>query len=104
MPCICEPNDACDLHAASCIVCPRPCHGHPERMVVIYNLKRLGVYESLRAAWLALQARVQQDLDAGTLSWLTLEQMIHVHPEGDERPKSVLTFYPLRDIAADNKW
>lgn len=104
MPCVCEPNDACDLHAASCITCPRPCRGHPHKMVVIYNLARLGVYDSLRAAWLALKVRVQQDIDACTLSYLTLEQMVHVHPENDARPSSVLTFYRLRDIAADNEW
>jgi hypothetical protein len=104
MPCICETDDACDLHMASCITCQRPCRGHPEQMVVIYNLERLGVFTGLQNAWLALKARVQQDIEAGTLSWLTLEQMVHVHPEGDERPKSVLAFYQLRDIAADNGW
>jgi len=35
---------------------------------------------------------------------LTLEEMIHVHPEGDESPVSILIFYRLRDIACDNGW
>lgn len=74
------------------------------RWVVRYMMRKLGTYDGLERAWKALKAAIERDIDAGTLTMMALEEMVHVHPEGQERPSDVLTFYPLRDLASDNGW
>lgn len=102
--CVCEPRDACDWHMAACATCPRPCQGHSQQVEVLYNLRQLGVYHTLKAAWLALKERIQRDIDSGSLSYLSLEQMVHLQPVGNNRPDKAMGFYQVRDIAADHGW
>lgn len=32
LPCICEENNPCDYHAATCVVCEGKCKGHPSHL------------------------------------------------------------------------
>lgn len=102
--CICEAGDACDLHMASCTTCERPCQGHPQPVEVLYKLQSLGIFPTLREAWTALKARIQQDIESGCLTLLALEEMVHLQPVGNHRPNMVMGFYQARDIASDQGW
>lgn len=103
-PCVCEAGDACDFHRATCITCLGSCQGHPSLTEVLYNLEVLGVFPTLREAWLALKERVQHDLDRGALFVVTLNEMIHFQRAGNTRPGAVLDFYTVRDLACDHGW
>lgn len=71
---------------------------------MLYHLEPLGIYPTLKAAWTALKARIQKDIDRGTLTLLALEEMVHLQPAGNTRPDRVMGFYQARDIAADQGW